>query len=80
MSTRRPAQDPEYPYSRARETRVLLDADATSDYEVTYWRGMHDDFDPTVNEREYSLGEGERLGNGDGAIYSLEYLTRRHGA
>lgn len=76
MSTRRPAYDPQYPYNRAREMRVLRDADNVSDYTVSYWRDLKDDFDPTVNEREYRLAEDERLGNGDGAIYSLEYLKR----
>jgi len=71
-----PAQDPQYPYSRAREMRVLRDADECSDYTVSCWRDRHDDFDPSVNVREYWLYEDERLSNGDGAIYSLEYLKR----
>ena len=75
-----PSQDLQYPYSRAHEMRVLRDADNVSDYEVSRWRGLEDDFDPSVNVREYCLGENEQYGNGDGAIYSLEYLRRRHGA
>jgi hypothetical protein len=75
MSNPQQPQD-HYPYDRRREARVLRDAEDTSDYEVSRWRDMHDDFDPSVNVREYYLGENEQYGNGDGAIYSLEYLKR----
>jgi hypothetical protein len=38
--------------------RVLRDADNVSDYTVSYWRDLKDDFDPTVNEREYRQRTG----------------------
>lgn len=72
-----PSRDQEFPYNRAYERRVLRDAQALSASTVEYWESRDDDFDPDVNERWSVLLDKVSPGNGDGAIYSLEYLRRQ---
>lgn len=58
----------------------MLDADALTLEGAAHWeRSKQDDFDPDTNERLYVI-EGVPEWSGEGAIYTPEYLTRRHGA
>lgn len=74
-----PSRDSEFPYNRKYERRVLRDAEAVSTYEVAYWESKDDDFNPDVNVRLYVPLAKISYGNGDGAIYTPEYLRRRRG-
>jgi hypothetical protein len=84
MSTRRSAHDPQYPYNRPWERLAMRDVDMYEPRRVALYNSKLnalDDYNPERHERLYHLPKGQRpFRDGDGAIYSLEYLTRRHGA
>lgn len=79
-----PSGDPQYPYFRRHEAQTMRDRDAYEPERVELYNSKLDDlddYDPERQKRLYHVPEGERpFRDGDGAIYSLEYLKRRYGA
>lgn len=71
-----PSKDPDYPYSRKWERRVLQEADMASPVVIANWAEKRDDFNPDTNARLYVL-KGVPEDSGEGAIYTPEYLQRR---
>jgi hypothetical protein len=68
-----------YHYNPAEERRAIQWADEHSPVIIANWAEKRDDFEPDNGALiEWHAIPGEQsLGNGDGAIWSLEYLRRR---
>lgn len=79
-----PSGDPQYPYFRRHEVQTMRDRDAYEPERLALYSAKLarlDDYDPERHDWQYHVPEGERpFNDGDGAIYSLEYLKRRYGA